>query len=281
MAALTSNSEAAGWAFVDFQPGTKNVTFNGEDHLMGNFAHYLFFERTESGIADADGAGSSALVTALTSAVRATGGSYAEDAVGPRADGFVLDDYHDALAAEAERRGSVWYRGLGRGAMAIAYFLRDNGHSILDVVSTLPVVGTPADVTNGIWFSIQGDWDSAGLSAAGVVPVLGDAVVAVAKANKAVKLLRRVNKGAEQLSSADELPKGATDLGEGVLQFENSDEFLAALGHPSPGVTYQLGSTTYRATTDGKSLAHVGGPSRASLKRSQKVKQLKARAPEY
>ncbi len=278
MAALTSNPEAAGWAFVDFQPGTHNVSFEGDDHQMGTFAHYLFFERADSGVADADGAGSSTFATALMSAVRATGGSYAEGAVGPRADAYILEDYQDALEDEAERRGNVWYKQVGRSAMAVTHFLHEHGHSILDVVSAVPGLGAPADLANGIWSGVEGDWSAAGLSAAGVVPLLGDTLVVAVKANKAVKLLKRGVGAAERISAADDLPKGATNLGADVLQFDNADDFLAALESPLPGFTYQVGETAYRVAPDGKLVTHVGGPGKESLRRSKKVKVLVARA---
>lgn len=277
-AALTSSPEAAGWAFVDFQPGTDNVSIDGDDHQMGKFAHYLFFERTDSGVANPDEAGSTALTTALLSAVKATGGSYVEDSVGPRADAYILEDYQAALAEEAERRGSVWYRQVGRTVLTLGQFLQDHGHSILDVISALPVAGAPADVANGVWFAVEGDWSAAGLSTAGMVPLFGDAVVVAVKANKAVKLIKRGVGATERIAAADDLPKGATNLGDDVLQFENTDDFLAALDEPSPGLTYQIGETTYRAAPDGKSVTRVGGPDRTTLGRSDSVKTIETRA---
>ena len=42
MTALTSNSTASEWAFTDFEPGTENVSYDGSDHPVGKFTHYLF-----------------------------------------------------------------------------------------------------------------------------------------------------------------------------------------------------------------------------------------------
>ncbi|OLT39558.1 hypothetical protein BJF86_06760 [Serinicoccus sp. CNJ-927] len=47
------------------------------------------------------------------------------------------------------------------------------GHLVLDVVGMLPLVGEPADLLHGLWYTAEGNYVDAGLSAAGAVPIVG------------------------------------------------------------------------------------------------------------
>jgi hypothetical protein len=53
------------------------------------------------------------------------------------------------------------------------YSLSDIGHLILDLVGLIPGVGEFADGGNALWYAAEGDWTSAGLSAAGAIPFAG------------------------------------------------------------------------------------------------------------
>ena len=51
------------------------------------------------------------------------------------------------------------------------------GHAVLDTVGLLPVAGDLADGANALWYLGEGDSTNAGLSAVGLVPLVGEAVI--------------------------------------------------------------------------------------------------------
>jgi hypothetical protein len=53
----------------------------------------------------------------------------------------------------------------------------DVGHTTLDAVGLVPVVGDPADAVNALWYARDGDYASAGMSAVGLVPIVGEYVI--------------------------------------------------------------------------------------------------------
>jgi RHS repeat-associated protein len=59
------------------------------------------------------------------------------------------------------------------------------GHTTLDVVGLVPVVGEAADLANAGWYAVEGDYVNAGLSAASAIPGAGYAATAAKVANKA------------------------------------------------------------------------------------------------
>lgn len=260
MAALTANSEAAGWAFLDFRPGIVAVNYDGADHPMGTFAHFVFFghqyEKSAAGVANV---GMTASDAALMTASEATGGSYGDQAVGPMADAFVVQGYRDAMAADAaapeRRHGRL--SGLARTA--------------LDVLGMVPVVGEPADVFSAAWSAYEGDWSSAGLSLVAVIPLAG-AAAGVAKlarsAREAGKLVDRSGGAIDGTSEAGRRLAKGTTAGDGSYDFENADDFLAALDNPVPGVTYRHGATTYELAPNGNTLTHLSGPDRGTIERN-------------
>lgn len=191
-AALTANPAASAWAFTEFQPGTTTARFDGEDHAIGRFTHYLFFEHDFAGSSqDEDtshSVGMTATLTALSAAIDATGGATdaddAQEPTGPMADAKVLR----ALARSLTDQGllsKVW-DVTKSVASAIWHWVQRWGHRILDIVSFAPVpFSTVAASTNAVWYSIEGDYASAGLSLAAAVP--GLAYVKIAKTAKAGK----------------------------------------------------------------------------------------------
>ena len=95
MAALTANPEAAGWAFADFQPTT--TTLNYGDPTTPWAASPTTSSSSVLPPDVSQASGMTASVTALMSAIQATGGSYSDQAAGPMADLFVLQDYQGRL----------------------------------------------------------------------------------------------------------------------------------------------------------------------------------------
>ena len=51
------------------------------------------------------------------------------------------------------------------------------GHAALDVTGMLPGVGAVPDGVNAAWYAVSGDMTSAAISAAGMVPIFGDAII--------------------------------------------------------------------------------------------------------
>ena len=52
-------------------------------------------------------------------------------------------------------------------------FWSDLGHTALDLIGLVPVIGEPADALNAGWYAAEGDWVNAGLSLAAMVPMAG------------------------------------------------------------------------------------------------------------
>lgn len=60
----------------------------------------------------------------------------------------------------------------------------------------IPVIGDIANVPNAAWYALEGDWANAGITGAGMIPLLGDAALGgrVLKASgDALKALRMVD----------------------------------------------------------------------------------------
>jgi hypothetical protein len=82
--------------------------------------------------------------------------------------------------------------------------LSDIGHTVLDVAGLVPVLGAPADALNGVWYATEGDWVNAGLSAAGMIPFVGEAAVAAKLGAKGVDALRGADEAADAAREAGE-----------------------------------------------------------------------------
>lgn len=66
----------------------------------------------------------------------------------------------------------------------------DLGHTALDLLGMVPVVGTAANLVNAGWYAATGDWKDAATSALGAIPVEGDAVDAVKLGEDGVKIAK-------------------------------------------------------------------------------------------
>lgn len=60
------------------------------------------------------------------------------------------------------------------------------GHTLLDVLGLVPVLGEPADMANAAWYAAEGNYLDAGLSLISVIPVVGDVVGKGGKLAKAM-----------------------------------------------------------------------------------------------
>jgi uncharacterized protein YukE len=81
-------------------------------------------------------------------------------------------------------------------------FWRTLGHGVLDVAGLIPVIGEPADGINAAWYTAEGDYVNAGLSAAGMIPFLG-------WGGTAAKFVRKGAKAVDDASGAPLPPKKA------------------------------------------------------------------------
>jgi RHS repeat-associated protein len=99
---------------------------------------------------------------------------------------------------------------LGGAGNWIGNHLSDIGHGALDVAGMIPVVGTVAEGINAIWYGAEGNYGMAALSAAAMIPGLGDAAIA---AKVGVKGTKAALEGAEALKGAEAIERGAEEGG--------------------------------------------------------------------
>lgn len=71
----------------------------------------------------------------------------------------------------------------------------DIGHTVPDAFGLIPLVGEPADLANAIWYTAEGDYVNAGLSAAALVPIAGWAATGGKLGVKSVKAVRSLDGG--------------------------------------------------------------------------------------
>lgn len=191
-AALTANPAASAWAFTDFQPGTRNVEYDGSDHALGKFSYYLFFEHQfpKPSDGDAESLGMTATLTALSSAIDTVGGAATvqnaadaetQDLVQPMADSRILQ----GLAKTYNKSSGCSWNPLDYGhcVVAVAKWLWAKierwGHTVLNILSLATfapppfgAIGVAAAVTNATWYAIDGDYAEAGLALAAAIPGL-------------------------------------------------------------------------------------------------------------
>ena len=76
-----------------------------------------------------------------------------------------------AASVDAPEARRFWESGVRPAAVS------DAGHTTLDAVGLVPVLGDPADAVNALWYARDGDYASTGMSAVGLVPIVGEYVV--------------------------------------------------------------------------------------------------------
>lgn len=98
-------------------------------------------------------------------------------------------DSRDWTADDADGHQTAGEFGYGKGQLAAAA-AGDNGlawgkaeydrnplaalgHGALDLAGRIPGLGEVADGINAAWYSAEGDWANAGLSAAAMIPFVG------------------------------------------------------------------------------------------------------------
>lgn len=213
VAALTSNPEAARWAFSEFRPGTVSVTLGGEKTEVGRFTDYLFFEHRFPEVG-----GRSAGMTAALTALGAASGAVperSEELGTPSSDSLVLARIGKSAAPESDGTllAKVW-NAAKRLVSTVVGWVRRWGHDLLDVLAnTIPPLSTAAAAVSATWYALEGDFLNAGLLAAAVIP---GAALAV-KAAKGLSFVAR--KGTEStalaslVSQAGPKAKAAVALG--------------------------------------------------------------------
>ncbi len=99
---------------------------------------------------------------------------------------------------------------------------KEEGHTALDFVGAIPVVGELADGVNGIWYLVEGDRVNAGFSFASMLPLIGDAGVKGAKYVFKVGKDLKVVAGAAEAFSAIHKALKAKEAGLLVLCMDRS-----------------------------------------------------------
>jgi hypothetical protein len=211
MGALVNNPEAAHWAFT--QGGTTQVPFpkdgEGATGPVQTFLHDLL---TTHLFTDEDHGPQTVLM-----AMRAA---------------MLWDD--DPLIAQSaanlkksmEQQKQVWDE---------KPWYAKWGHTILDLLGFIPVVGEPADAVNAAWYAAEDDWVDAGLSAAALIPFAGIAFTGgklLGKAGKLADLLRMVDRFGNVIDPASPLAKTllkGMKVEDGVYSFPNAADLSAAL----------------------------------------------------
>lgn len=98
----------------------------------------------------------------------------------------VKDEREDLQARRAQMTpdysAPVWKRA--------GWMVSDHGHSALDGIGLIPVVGAPADAANAIWYASDGEWVSAGLSAASALPIEGWIAAGLKRGKSALEIIR-------------------------------------------------------------------------------------------
>lgn len=112
---------------------------------------------------------------------------------------------------QAHHGGGGPFGFLHKAGNFVSHHLSDIGHTALDVVGMIPVVGAVADGINAAWYGAEGNYAMAALSAAAMIPFAGDAVLAAkigVKGAKALEGAAAIEKGAQAfkggLKGADE-----------------------------------------------------------------------------
>lgn len=93
---------------------------------------------------------------------------------------YTADQLDQAAASE---QGLPW----GRSTDEEPGLFSTIGHGILDVAGLVPLIGEPADGINAIWYTAEGDYTNAGLSAAAMVPIWGWGATGAKAINKGMR----------------------------------------------------------------------------------------------
>ncbi len=130
------------------------------------------------------------------------------------------------------------------------------GHLALDAIGMIPLVGIAADLTNAAWYTADGDWGNAGLSAAAAVPGLGYGA-------NFLKLsgcgLRRATKFADVAANFGGSAVGVIEGGYAISSDPTSagGYLQVAMGAVGLGINAHAASKGFGGCFDGETLVHV------------------------
>ncbi|MFT4082992.1 MAG: DNA/RNA non-specific endonuclease [Nocardioides sp.] len=253
MLALAHNPAAAKWAFT--QGDTSTVSLGGDDVPVNGFLHQVLLEHRW--VNDSD---SSVAMLALQAAIN-----------GDKTSPIALDvqTISDSLAEQKKKWDETpWYKKWG--------------HTILDVIGMIPVIGDVANVPNAAWYALEGDWADAGVTAAGMIPMLGDAAlgsrvaVDLAKGGKLLKTMRMIDvmgkDGTELTESLKALQK-AEQIEPAIFKFDDLEDFQRAANVPHPNVTYEFQGIRYTTDDLGRPIKVEGTPLKTKGASDPKLRQ--------
>ena len=107
---------------------------------------------------------------------------------------------------------------------------KEAGHTALDGAGMIPAVQELANGANAIWYATEGDWTNAGISAAGMIPIAGDAAIGA-------RLLAKGARAVKDMHSAENVGKAADEVGEGATQLVKDAKQSGPVPAEGPPVT--------------------------------------------
>lgn len=240
MLALAHNPDAARWAFT--QGDNTSVSLNGNQVPVNSFLHRVLLDHHYRDEGD-----QSVAMLALQAAIN--GNKKSPIALDVRA-------ISDSLAEQkAQWDAMPWYKKWG--------------HTILDVVGMIPIIGDIANVPNTAWYALEHDWVNAGVTAAGMIPMIGDgalgAKVAVdlgkgTKLLKAIRMVEVAGKDGKEIENSLKLLQKAEQVEPAVFKFADEADFKLAANAPHPNVTYEFKGIRYTTDGAGRPIKVTGKP---------------------
>lgn len=244
MGALVNNPEAAHWAFT--HDGTTEVPFpkDGENATgdVNSFLHHMFADHR---FVDEEN-GPKTVLVAMTAALMWEN------------DPTIVDSAKN-LQKSMEQQQQVWDE---------KSWFEKFGHTVLDVLGLIPFVGEAADAVNAAWYSLEGDWVNAGLSAAALIPFAGGAVglgKLLGKGSKLADLLKMVDRFGNAIDPASDLAQSllkGRKVSDGVYRFDNTADLAAILRGKHPNMEFrsrELAFVTDEAGNVSQLRVHVDG----------------------
>lgn len=188
MAAVSRDPVAAQWLFTQ-QPG-RTVTIDGEQVAVPDFLEHSLRRNWP------DDKGEAFFAALRTATTPYEGGSTVSLDISTHAKDLVakLKAEYEAAEAAAEAADHGWFSTVG--------------HIVLDLLGMVPLLGEVFDGANAGWYTAEGNYVDAGLSAGGMVPIVGWMSVGG-------KWVRRIFTADELLligRQMDALPVNATDI---------------------------------------------------------------------
>ncbi len=222
MYALGNNPDAAVDLFAMPGADVATIEVGGEQHQINTYLYDMLFNREWHGD-DFD-----AMAAAIEAAVMPRAGGSTDSQL-VAADLQVVLDY----AAEQERIREendppLWSKIL---------------HGVLDVLGFIPLVEYVADPLNAVFYLAEGDYANAGLSLAGMIPVIGYAAVG----GRWVKVTRYLDEAQldEMIAAGRAMPVDAGDVGRlaDAGDLPQMARFIDDLDLPADTISLSSGAT--------------------------------------